>query len=352
MREHERYELVGIEQEPMITYGCARASAFLVHFRECIVRPGAESDIGARLRYLLDQQLHDAYRAERTDSLHALQVSLNEILFRRFNRTGDHVERSPLMFETQQRIMQAQLGSDLRAIEGEPLPESADAFESWFEQRLRRCGPTPHPLFDFIETQASLEQFRRLIEIEAGVHVSFDDVIALAQVGVRGAPKSEFFRNIQDEFGSPDPDQFHLAMFERLVEGLGIRSIRRCSLPWEALTCGSYLMFLAYFRDFYAHCIGYLGCLEALTPTRFGCIARGGARLGVDAGLLDYHAEHSQLDAAHAQGWLHNIILPAIREDGAKMSRDIAIGVRLREHVAQRYWDTMLAALTVQPQLM
>jgi hypothetical protein len=315
-----------------------------------MLRPETAGDIGKRLRCLLSEQLHDAYHGHRTESLHALQVSLNEILFRRFNHVGDHVERSPLMFELQQHIIQAQLGADLSTIDDESLPESADAFEQWFNLRSRLCGDSVHPLFDFIETQANLEQFKRFIAVEAGVHVSFDDVIALTQVGVRGTAKTEFFRNLQDELGVCDPSEFHLTMFERLIDGLDIRAIHRSALPWEALACGSYMMFLSYFRDFYAYCIGYLGILEALTPARFGCIARGGIRLGIATRLLDYHAGHSELDAEHARGWLYNIMLPAIRESGAHMSRDIAIGVRLRECVSRRYWDTMLAELSTDLQ--
>ncbi|BAN22478.1 putative uncharacterized protein [Caballeronia insecticola] len=322
-----------------------RASAYAASFKRCLRRPES-GDEREQLRDLLNEQLRAAYDMRREDSLHALHASLNEILFRRFNRTRDHVERSPLMFEVQQRIIEAQLDADLQSFKEESLPQSADAFEHWYDARSRLDGRTPHRLFDFIQTQANEAQFRRFIEVEAGVHVSFDDVLALAQVGVRGAPKSEFFHNLQDEVGSTNPDKFHLTMFERLVEGLGIRSISRDALPWEALACGSYMMFLAHFRDFYLYCVGYLGCLEAITPARFGSIARGGARLGVDESLLDYYAEHSVLDTQHAQGWLHNIILPAIYENGAQTSRDIATGVRLRECVAERYWDAMLAELT------
>ena len=351
MQKQQRYEVIGVAQGLAINYTYAPARKFLAHFRQCVLRPEAESACGEHLRRLLREQLHDAYFGNRVDSLHTLQVSLNEILSRRFSRTGDHVERSPFMFEMQQQIIEAQLRTDLQGIAGESMPESADAFKRWFDDRARPSIYPVHPLFDFIEEHASFEQFRRFIAVEAGVHVSFDDVIALAQVGVRGSVKSEFLRNLRDEAGDDDPERFHLSMFEHLVGGLGIGPIYRCTLPSAALACGSYMMFLAHFRNYYGYCVGYLGILEALTPARFGCIARGGARLGIASELLEYHTEHSVLDTDHAHGWLHNIILPTILEHGAQMSREIAIGVRLRERVAQRYWDAMLAELTTHPQL-
>jgi len=334
---------------PQIIYNRERANEFFIRFKARIACPEAGEDADNRLRSLLNEQLHDAYRAHRSDSLHALHVSLHEILHRRFNNTGDSVERAPLMFEMQQQIIQAQLSADLRLIGETQLPESADQFERWFNERSDLGGRAPHRLFDFIEIEASLDQFRRFIAVEASVHVSFDDVIALAQVGVRGEPRREFFRNLQDEIGTSDSSEFHLTMFENLVTGLGVRPIDRTAVPWEALTCGNYMMFLSYFRHFYPYCIGYLGHLEALTPARFGCIARGGARLGVTAPLLAYHSEHSELDAEHAQGWLRNVILPAIRaNDSIRLSREIATGVLLRECVSQRYWNAMLAELTAE----
>lgn len=345
MHEQQAYEIVGIGEEPVFAHDGSPVRAFLAQFREHLSNPERAGEGDERLRSMLDAQLRDAYRFDDAASLHALHLGLNEILFRQFNHARNHVERSALMFEIQQRMIDAQLEADLRAIKGEPLPESADEFERWFNKRCVLNGRPAHPLFDFLETQANAEQFRRFIEIEAGVHVAFDDVLSLAQVGVRGMPRGEFLRNLEDEVGGSDASKFHLAMFERVVAGLGIRTIRRLSLPWEALACGNYLMFLAYFRCFHRYCIGYLGCLEAMTPDRFGRIARGGVRLGIAPVLLKYHAEHSTLDENHTQGWLRHVLLPVIREHGAPASRDIARGVRLRERVAKRYWDAVLNEL-------
>ncbi len=351
MPKRESYELVGIGQEPAAPYGCAGANEFLAQVREHILNSEQAARSSDSLRNLLDEQLREAYHLNHPESLHAIHVSLNEILFWRFNFGRHDVEHSPLLFEVQQQIIVAQLKADLSVIHSEVLPATVDSFERWFEERCKLDGREPHPLFDFLETRANLKQFRRFIEVDAGVHVPFDDVIALAQVGVRGSPKGEFLHNLQDEIGNSEPDKFHLTMFQRLVKGLGIRSIRRVAMPWEALACGSYMMFLSYFRRYYPYCVGYLGFLEALTPARFGCMVRGGTRLGIATSLLQYHAEHSELDTDHAHGWLHNIILPAIHDNGVRMSRDIAAGVCLRDRVARRYWDSMLTELIAEAPL-
>jgi len=339
------YSIAGFGENPSARYACARTHHFQLHMCRCLRDSAFAVREVERTRELLAEQLHDAFVLERGDSLHVLHACLREILLSRFTHVGRDIECSPTMFYVQQQILHGQLDSDLACVRSAPLPDSEEAFISWFASRSHSDGSAPHPLFTFLERDASLPQFRRFIEIEAGVHIAFDDVLAYAQIGVRGAPRREFLHNLCDETGSPSEDNFHLTMFSRLVHGLYISDIDVHALPWQSLACANYLMFLACFRSFFQYCAGYLGLLEAHTPARFGCILRGGHRLGIESSLLEYHAQHSELDTAHAQGWLNNILLPRIATHGKGAAHAIATGVRLREHVANRYWDAVLDEL-------
>lgn len=342
---HDVVEVIGLAQDRQLSYRYRLADELLWRLREQLSPADYPLEGRRRPRELLALAL-EVLSAQHADSPHVAHACLNELLQRRFVQTADSVDQSPLMFELQQSIVHFQLEADLRAIAGEQLPQSAEAFATWFAARCQPGVEGLHPLFAFLASSADSRQFRDFIEVEAGVHVAFDDVIALAQVGVRGLPKAEFLRNLEDEIGGQDPDRFHLTMFMRLVSALGIRSVRRAAMPWQALACGNYMMFLALFRSFYPYCIGYLGHLEALTPLRFASIAHAGRRLGLEPGLLAYHTEHSVLDSDHAHGWLHHIILPFIQDHGPQAARDVATGVCLRELVAKRYWDALLAQLT------
>ncbi|TBN50267.1 iron-containing redox enzyme family protein [Pseudomonas sp. BGI-2] len=300
-----------------------------------------ESDEQALLA-LLESELNLAFVEQSTKSLAAVHFLANELLRRRYLLLDDGLEMSPLMFKVQQRIMQAQLQSDLASLRNEKLPSTEEEFKEWFNKKCANYKHSPHPLFEYIEHDASLAEYRNFIETEAAVHVSFDDVIALAQIGVRGSPKLEFFDNFQDELGSSDPEKFHLTMFGRLVSALEINTVRQSDIAWQAVACGNYMLYLAHFRSLYHYCAGYLGFLEALTPKRFSSIAKGGARLGLSEHVLAYHYDHSELDVKHAEGWLDNIILSEIKEKGADVARLFALGVLLRELVSKRYWDAIL----------
>ena len=291
---------------------------------------------------LLDSELTSAFVEKREESLAAIHFLANELLRRRYLLLDDGLEMSPLIFKIQQRIMQVQLQNDLVSLPDEKLPTTEEEFKEWFQAKCEQYKHSPHPLFEYIEHDASLVEYRSFIETEAGVHVSFDDVIALAQVGVRGNPKLEFLDNFQDELGSSDPDKFHLTMFGRLVTALEINTVRQSDIAWQAVACGNYMLYLAHFRSLYHYCAGYLGFLEVLTPKRFSSIAKGGARLGLSEHVLAYHYNHSELDVKHAEGWLENTILSEIREKGADVARRLALGVLLRERVSKRYWDAIL----------
>jgi hypothetical protein len=294
-----------------------------------------------RLIQLIDDEIENAVIYNTESSLLILHIIANEILRRRYNAIPDAVELSPFAFIIQQKIMQAQLDYDLRALSGGALPSNEHEFKTWFNNKFQKHHTSCHSLFDYIEKSASIEEFRYFIKIEAEVHVSFDDVIAATQIGVRGQKKLEFSANYNDELGNNDPQNFHLTMFERLIETLGIVGVASSDILWQALACGNYMMYLAHFRKHYHHCAGYLGYLEALTPIRFASIAKGGERLGIPSKALAYHSEHSVLDAMHAESWLENIILAEIRERPDSI-HELAQGVLLRERVSNRYWDAIL----------
>ncbi|MEB0043720.1 iron-containing redox enzyme family protein, partial [Pseudomonas sp. MH10] len=291
---------------------------------------------------LLAVELTQAFKYGNDESLTALHFVANELLNRRYLLVGDAVELSPLMFKVQQLIMGAQIDSDLAQVSEENLPVTAEQFRKWFSARSTKYEVSTHPLFDYIRDHATMDQFHYFIETEAGVHASFDDVIALNQVGVRGAAKLEFFENFKDELGGSDPDRFHLAMFGRLISELEIGTVKKSSLAWQAMACGNYMLYLAHFRSLYHYCAGYLCFLEALTPNRFASIAMGRKRLGLSGDGLAYHYEHSELDAKHADGWLENIILSEINQKGAGVAKLFAKGVLLREFASTRYWDSVL----------
>ncbi len=318
-------------------------NAFLNLFKKAFVNikniDDYDSNIESKLIQTLDVELLKAYKNNNKHSLFVVHLCLNEILSRKYILYNDGVETSPIMFKIQQKIINAQMENDLNTISNAYKPLTIDEFKIWFQEKLNKYSKYPHPLFEYIENFATYEQFREFIKIEASVHVSFDDVIAFSQVGVRGTQKLEFFNNFNDELGSSNPNNFHLSMFEKLTNFLDIKEIQKENLFWEALSCGNYMMFLAYFRSYFHYCIGYLSFLEALTPARFGCIANAGKRLGFPSEVLEYHALHSELDINHAQSWLNNIILPEFEAHKPYQIRCIIDGILLRELVSRRYWD-------------
>ena len=294
----------------------------------------------AALHEVLATTLKNALQNQNPQDLKAIQLALDELLRLRFELPGHDAERSAVLFSIQQKIIEAIFADDTKNLTID-APNTPEGFKKWFFDKCDQYQDSPHPLFDYIEQKAGIEGFKYLVSQEGGVHVVFADVIAAIQIGSGGLQKSEFFENFEDEIGHGDPEKFHPTMFGRLLKELGIDSIEKKDLTWQALACGNYIIFLSYFRSFYHECTGYLGFLEALTSARFAKISRGGARLGISDLAMTYHAEHSELDIEHTAGWVNSIIMRDIAENPAAAEK-VARGVLVREEISRRYWDALL----------
>jgi hypothetical protein len=77
------------------------------------------------------------------------------------------------------------------------------------------------PLFDFLRDRCSLPEMARYICLEDAVDSRFDDLIALAQIGIRSPLiKLVLARNYWDEMGDGKLEAVHTTMFARSVSYL------------------------------------------------------------------------------------------------------------------------------------
>ncbi len=77
----------------------------------------------------------------------------------------------------------------------EDVPTDPEGFIAWFEE-LKNTGPGQwDPLFDWLATEADLEQIRWFLTQEAAGEAGFDDLVAMTQVKLPARPKLELARN-------------------------------------------------------------------------------------------------------------------------------------------------------------
>jgi hypothetical protein len=68
----------------------------------------------------------------------------------------------------------------------------------------------------------------------------------------------------------------------------------------------------------------------------------GWKRLGLPLGGDEYQRLHIRVDAEHAAGWIRNVIVPAVLENG-DIARRVAAGALMRLESSRRYLDEVSA---------
>lgn len=238
-------------------------------------------------------------------------------------------ERSTLEY----RILEGNYLESLRATVKPLKPEDlsdTDEFVSWFES-LAESGPgQQHPLFDWLETEATLEQMKWFLTQEAAGEAGFEDLIAYTQVKLPSQAKLECARNFWDEMGRGKGGAMHGPLLERMVKELDLRPSIDLTV-WESLALANTMLGLATTRRFAYHSLGALGVIELTAPQRAAKVASGMKRLGIEPRIRAYFDLHAVLDVLHAQCWIREIIRPLVTSN-RECLEFIAEGALMRLH--------------------
>jgi hypothetical protein len=236
---------------------------------------------------------------------------------------------------------------ELRYVEGErtrvgrrasEAPGDPDGFVAWFED-LEKTGPGQHdPLFDWLESEASLDQMIWVLRQEVAGEAGFEDLIALTQVKMPARVKLELARNYWDEMGQGHEGGMHGPMLSRLAEELGIGKPAPHEVVPESLALGNLLVALAVHRRYAYQSIGALGVIELTAPGRAAKINAGLKRLGVTGEARRYFALHATLDVKHSEAWNREVLRPLVGAD-PRVARSIAEGALMRLEAGARCFD-------------
>lgn len=224
-------------------------------------------------------------------------------------------------------------------------PSEPRAYLSWLKQIARNHRVYKHPYYhEFIRNQATEADLRNYVMQESVVDGRFDDLLAMMQVGTAGAAKMEIAANFWDEMGNGDHAEVHTHLFNKIFEVFEIpeEELER-SLTANSLLNGNLALMLCRYRSMYAEAVGYLGMTEWMAPDRFVQVVHAWERLGLPEVGITYHRLHITIDSQHAQGWFHNVVLPAA--ESPYMRRAIARGILWRLNSSAAYLDERMPAV-------
>lgn len=225
------------------------------------------------------------------------------------------------------------------------MPSDAASFKTWYHALYRRHRLDVSAFFDHLATRATPEELAFYIGMEEQIDGRFDDVIALAQLGMSGDMKLALAENFWDEMGLGELDGMHTRMFissaarmrvflERV--GIDITTI----VPAAALKNGNLLLMYALRRQYGPRLLGALAILEHTAPYRFAKCVQGLRRIGMPEDVVRYHEMHIKVDANHGLQLFNRVLMPMI-ERSPQVLREICIGCLIRYKVAIDYYRSV-----------
>jgi hypothetical protein len=205
-----------------------------------------------------------------------------------------------------------------------------------------------HPLFDFLETQATQAQLTEFFRSDSALNIRFFDLIVLALLGSDPAVRGELSQNFWDEAGKGDPVRSHVTLFRNLLLTTGIAPAEddhASLLNWQGLAGYNLFMMTGLNRSQGFKSLGVMAVTELLDPSQYEKLTRGCRRLGLGgAGELDYYDEHVSIDVVHAEGWLSNVIVPLAGKFPHRMN-DVYVGAQWRLNTCAQYYDDLHESL-------
>ena len=232
----------------------------------------------------------------------------------------------------------------------EMLPGRAADFGDWYHDLKKLHQLNDRRFFDFLAEDATLEQIAFYICLEEQVDGRFDDIIALAQLGLNGDAKLALAENFWDEMGRGVRDDMHTVMFEEsshYLRGVLERShlAPEHDIPVEAYKNGNILLMYALRRRHALRLLGALTILEHSAPFRFERTVSGLRRVGAPSQVVHYHVVHISIDRKHGDDLFHRVLLPLVRKFPDTVA-DIALGAAIRYQIAADYYrsiETLIA---------
>ncbi|WP_409489128.1 iron-containing redox enzyme family protein [Pseudomonas promysalinigenes] len=231
-----------------------------------------------------------------------------------------------------------------RLVDLRELPTTQEAFLNWYVICEKKINEDIRFFVDFMRHHASTEQVAYYICMEEMVDGSFDDLMAVAQLGMPVHCKMVAAENYWDEMGNGDFAAVHTTMFrassQYMRDLLNNAGISVEVSPLECLMNGNILLMWAARREYNIRLIGAMGLVEGSAPVRFGATTAAMERLGLPKEVIAYHRAHISIDTRHSASW-YETVLKHYAAAGENVVRELSLGVMIRYNVAVRYYHYM-----------
>ena len=230
------------------------------------------------------------------------------------------------------------------------IPESvysAKHYGDFLKTVWHEHNASHHPLFDFLETEASTKQLFYFLKSDSALNLIFFDLVAYTLIGSHPETRGTISENLWDEIGHGDNVFTHVNLYKDVL------ARQEISLPnnhyidmygAEALAGHNAFMLGSVNRRHYYKLLGVMAMTEVLDPPQYEKLVKGCLRLGLIDRDVKYYTEHITIDIKHGDDWLYNVIDVIAKKD-PETRKEFYIGSLLRLRTAERYYDQLLEKL-------
>ncbi len=215
------------------------------------------------------------------------------------------------------------------------VPTTEEGFITWYQELLASGPGQHHLLFNWLATEATLDEMRWFIQQEVAGEAGFEDLLALTQLRMPEVVKLEMARNFWDEMGRGRAQGMHGPMLANIAKALNVAALPSSQLVWPSLALANLMSGFALNRSYAYHSIGALGVIELTAPSRAKLVADGLDRLGLPRANCHYYRLHATVDILHNQQWQTGVLRPLIRQDPSLVTH-LAEGALMRLEAGAR----------------
>jgi hypothetical protein len=267
----------------------------------------------------------------------------HELHFGGFSEVSDTWEWQPSLIAFRNALEQAMIERLLDEL-GAPRALAADQVPATIFELVRADdGP---PLARFIETQASLEQFREFVIQRSAYQLKEADPHTFAIPRIAGPAKAAMVEVQADEYGGGDPERMHSRLFANTMEALGLDPAYGAyvdRLPATTLATVNLISLFSLRRRWRGALVGHLAGFEITSAEPNRRYANGLRRLGFEGRATEFYDEHVEADSVHENIAAYDLAGGLAKQE-PELAGDIIFGLRALLHCESLFAGQILDA--------
>ncbi|WP_214402652.1 iron-containing redox enzyme family protein [Pseudonocardia lacus] len=189
-------------------------------------------------------------------------------------------------------------------------------------------------------------QFREYLAHRSIYHLKEADPQAWVIPRLHGPAKAALVTVEHDEYGSGDPERVHARLFAAMMHAVGLDDGYGAYLdlaPAETLAEVTLMSMFGLHRALRGALVGQFATVELTSSPGSDRLVKAIARMGFDAEVGEFYAEHVEADAVHEQLVRRGVIRPLLAAE-PELAADVVFGVRASSFLAERLERRVLGA--------